>query len=283
MVDAALFERLADLLGQREVGGVFAAGHLHHPPRRLGGQVGEDVDLGDAAGHGGAELFVGEPGAAVQHQRDVDGGADLGQQVEGEFGVAFVLAVRCADGHGEEVDPGFGDETGCCGRVGESLALGAEALVRIPLADDSQFALDRRSQRVPGAHHRARAGDVLVEFQLGAVEHDVREAEGQGPDAVLEAGAVVQDERDRHAGAFGHGAHAGDERPRVGLVEDAGVNGDDPRGPLLFEGVEDSLGAHHVEGVEAGDRIAVLLRLFQLVQDRYQRHSSSLLVLRNDG
>ena len=78
----------------------------------LGGEdhVGEDVDLADAARDGVAEIVIRQTGAAVQHEGNRDGLADLAQTRDIELRRRLVDAVARADGDGEEVRAGLVDK-----------------------------------------------------------------------------------------------------------------------------------------------------------------------------
>jgi len=67
-------------------------------------------------------------------------------------------------------------------------------------ADVSELGLNRHADGAGGAHDQLRLDDVLFQRQLRAVEHHVGETERYGPDALLEARAMIQHQRNGHFG-----------------------------------------------------------------------------------
>lgn len=59
-------------------------------------QIGEYVDLGDAAVNGIAEIVIGQAGAALQHQRHIDGVSNFLKTVKRQARLGLVRAVPMA-------------------------------------------------------------------------------------------------------------------------------------------------------------------------------------------
>ncbi len=152
---------------------------------------------------------------AVQHQRHRHGVAEPRDQVDVELRRALGHRVRGADGDGEAVDAGGGDERGGLGRVGAHAgrvgAVLAADLAELGLDPDALLVHRARRPRAVGATFSAY-GSVEAS---NMTEPKPRSAACSTSASVL---AVVEVEPDRHRAASASARHAGGDR-REAAVE----------------------------------------------------------------
>src|SRR5690606_40989821 len=167
-------------------------------------EVGRQVDLGDAATRHGYRRCHGggrHTGAAVEYQWHARALAYLGKPLEVQIdGRAVPHAVHGADRDGQRVDLGLAGEAARLLRVGvraRERLVGLRERVR---AQGSYLTLDRYAVHVPQLDDTGGESDVLVERQVGRVDH--HGAEGgvyRAPDDVQVVGVVqVQRHGDAH-------------------------------------------------------------------------------------
>ena len=208
--------------------------------------IGVDVDLLDAIPHDVAEILIRQPGPAVQHQRRVGHLADGAQALQIQHRNLLVHAVGGADGDGQGVHPGAGDE------VGHVLGLGVGiACVLFRIEDHmAQLALDGHAPLVGIVGHAAQVFHVLVIGQLALVKHHGGEAIVDGLLDHRLGEAMVQVDGHRHLGAISQRfQHAGDQ-VQVAAVEQRLGCADDHGGAQLLGGLHHAQGHFGVEGVE---------------------------------
>ena len=171
----------------------------------LGGEdhVGEDVDLADAARDGVAEIVIRQTRAAVQHEGNRNGLADLAQTRDIELRRRLVDAVARADGDGEEVRAGLVDKG-----LG-FLRLRVDHLVDLAVAvgqtaDAAELAFHADAHAVRDTDDLGGFADVLLAGLLtGAVIHDGAEAGAQRLHQKLKVVGVVQMDGDGDLGPAG--------------------------------------------------------------------------------
>ena len=281
-------------------------------------QVGVDVDLADGelgsltqlilghadgVGHLAAvlvdhlDVLLRDGGGAVQHDREA--GQTLGdflQHVEAEgrrdqdalliagalLGLELVCAVAGADGDGQRVAAGLGDELldffgmGVGSLVCGDLHFVLDAGQRAELSFDDDAVVVRVLDDLLGDL------DVLGKGLGGGVDHNGGEAAVDAALAGLKVGAVVQMQNDGDIGAANYGSL--DQFDQIVVVRvGASTLGDlQDNGSVLFlAGFGDALNDFHVVDVESADGVAAVVSLLEHFGCSYQRHNDISLFYSN--
>ena len=237
----------------------------------------------DGVGHVAAVLvdhlhiLLGHGGRAVQDDREARQTAgDLFEDVEAEgrrnenaVGIAGALlrlelisAVAGADGDGQRVDAGLGDEFLDLFRTG----VGADCVADLVLdaGQGAELAFDDDAVVMGILDDLAGQGDVVLEAVGGAVDHDGGEAAVDAALAGLEVGAVIQMQDDGDIRVLDDGSL--DQLHQIGVVgigARALGNLQDDGGLQLAAGLGDALHDLHVVDVEGADGVAAGIGLLE--------------------
>ena len=182
--------------------------------------------------------------------------ADLLQAVEVELGFALELvrAVAGADGDGQRIAAGAGDEVlGLLG-VGVDVLVGTHVLLHTGQA--AQLGLDPHAAGVGVFHHALGLGDVFLVGQVRAVVHNGGEAAVDDVFAELKIGAVVQVQHHGQVGHFKGRLHELDDVILPGVLARTGGDLQDERGVFRHARLHDALDDLHIIHVERADGVA---------------------------
>ncbi len=212
----------------------------------------------------------------MQHQRFRYPGPDGGEALEVQARLLLVEAVGRSDGDGQGIDAGARHELGRLVRVGQMGVGGVHDEVILLAAELAQFCLHACPQAVAEGDDPLHLGDVLLERQVGGIDHGGVNA---GLDLVVDillVLVVVQMQYQRDAVLMGSRGTDGDQVLDPGVAVGTRRGGQDHRG-VQFGG---SAG-HHLDGlqvvdVEGGHRIAAALGIFKHFVGRDQIHEDSL-------
>jgi hypothetical protein len=136
-------------------------------------QLGRDIDLRHPGPDRRRQVPVRDAGRAVQHERNADGAADLGDEAEVQHRVAGQHGVRAADRDRQRVHPGGRDETGGLVRIGA----GQRRVHAVLAADFPEFRLDPDAPFAAPPGYLGGGPDVRQVRQPGCVVHDGPEAQ----------------------------------------------------------------------------------------------------------
>ena len=262
-------------------------------------QVGVDVDLADRQLGSMAQLILGHAdgaghlaavgidhlyiilrhrGGAVEHNGE--SGQPLGnllQHVETQLGLGpglkLVSAVGGADGNGQGVAAGLGDELLHFLGAGIGGILRRDLHIVLDTGQGAQLGLHHHAVVVGILHHLLGDLDVFGEGLGRGVDHDGGKAAVNAGFAGLKVGAVVQVQDDGNFGALQH--RRLDQLDQVCVVGiSPGTLGDlqDDRGLLLPAGFRDALHDFHIVDIESAYGIAAVISFLKHFLRSYQRH-----------
>ena len=272
-------------------------------------QIGVDVDLADGQAGGLTQLLlrhadgVGHLAAVVVDHLHIvlrDGGrtvqhdgeagqtlADLLQHIETQgrrhqnallvagalLRLELIGAVAGADGDGQRVAAGLGDELLHLLRTGVGCLVGGHLDIVLDAGQRTQLRLHDHAVVMGVLHHLAGDLDILREGLGGCIDHHGGEAAVDAALAGLEVGAVIQMQNDGDVGAAGHSRL--DQLHQIGVVGvGAGALADlqDHRSVLLLAGLRDALHDLHVVDVESADGVTAGIRLLEHFLGSYKCH-----------
>ena len=277
-------------------------------------QIGVDVDLADRAagsltqlllgdadrvGHAAAvgvdhlDEFLRNGGRAVQNDREA-GQALLAlvQNVEAQGrrnkdalfisgalrGGELISAVGRADGDGQRVAAGLGDEFLDLLRVGVGGVLGGDVDLVLDACQRTELGLDHDAVIMGVLDDLARDLDVLREGLGGGVDHDGGEAAVDAALAGLKVGTVIQMQGNGDVGILDDSGL--DQLHQVSMVRvSARALGDlqNDRRMRLGAGFGDALNDFHVVDVESADSIAAGIGFFKHFGCCNKWHKKNLL------
>ena len=166
----------------------------------------------------------------MQNKRNAVAGVDFAQPADVEARGGGVTAVQVADGDGQRIRTGFGDEEGRLFDIGEDVRRRrvARALASgSGVAHAPQLGFDIDACGMGEPCDEAGPGDIFFQRQAGTVEHHRTEARADGADAGFGALPVVEVHGDR------------DFRIACGLQENGGHQFHGRPGELHFRKLQD--------------------------------------------
>ena len=274
--------------------------------------IGVDIDLADgklgsltelilgdsdSVGHIAAVLvdhlnkLLGNGGRTVQHDGESGQTLDaLMQHVETQrgrhqdaIGVAGALgglelvgAVRGADGDGQRVAAGAGDELLHLFGVGVALLAVLHSDLILHAGQSAQLRLDHHAVIVGVLHDLAGQGDIFLKRLGGGVDHDGGKAAVDAVLAQLKGIAVVQMQRNGDLGILDNGGlHQLHQIGMVGIGAGALGNLQDDGASQLAGSLGDALDDLHIVDVEGADCIAAVISLRKHFFRSYKCHFQS--------
>ena len=196
----------------------------------------------------------------MQHQRIAGHhGRNLVEAFEVELGFALELvrAVTRADGDGQRVAAGALDEFHGLIGIGVDALFGGNVFFHA--GELTEFGFHPHAAVVGVVHHLLRDGDVFLEGQVRAVDHDGAEAAVDAGLAQFKVGAVIEMHHHREIGLGKGGFHQFHDVHLTGILAGAGGNLKDQRRALFRAGLHDALNDFHVVDVESADGIPFLV------------------------
>ena len=115
-------------------------------------------------------------------------------------------------------------------------------------------------------------GDVLIERFLGAIEHQRGETGAQAEHVLLEIGAVIEVQHDRHIHQTGSNPDETGGEFQAGIADRALAHLQNDRGSLFLGSFDDALNLLHVVGVERAHGIVIRQGMFQNLLTGDERH-----------
>ena len=194
------------------------------------------------------------------------GGFDRAQGGPVDDSLRPLLQMQVADGDGKRIGPAFGGKARGLGRVGPARRAPPDG------ADKAQFRLDRHACGMGEGRDFCRAGDVFVQGQHGAVEHDRGEARVDGAGALLGAVPVIEmgHHGDRRLFAQGAEHRAQYRQRRVSAAAGAGLQ--DDGGSFRLGGGDEGQGIFPAQHDKARHGGAARQRRAQHVGQRHEGH-----------
>ena len=182
----------------------------------------------------------------------------------------LVRAVGGADGDGEGVTAGAGNELLDLFGVGVALVTGLNADLVLNAGQGAQLSLDNNAVRMRILNDLLGQRDVLLEGLGRSVDHNRGEAAVDAALADLKGIAVIQMQRDRDLGAVLNGClHHLYQIVVVGICAGALGNLQDDGSLLLLAGLGDALDDLHVVYVESANGVAAVVCLLKHLGSSY--------------
>ena len=194
-------------------------------------------------------------------------------------GSELIGAVAGADGDGQGVAAGLGDELLDLFGTGVGGILGGDLHFILHAGQGAQLGLDHNAAVVGILDHLLGDLNVFGEGLGGSVDHDGGKAAVDAALAGLKAVAVVQMQADGQAGLDDGSLH---QLHQIGVVGvGAGALGDleDQGSFQIFGGLGDALDDLHVVDVESADGVTAVIGLLEHFGSGNQCHNVSLLFL----
>ena len=190
------------------------------------------------------------------------------------LGLELIGAVAGADGDGQRVAAGLGDELLHLLRTGVGCLVGGHLDIVLDAGQGTQFGFHHDTVVMGVLHHLAGDLDILGEGLGGGVDHHRGEAAVDAALAGLEIGAVVQMQHDGDVGAAGHsGFHQLHQIGVIGVGAGALADLQDDGSVLLLAGLGDALHDLHIVDVEGADGVAAGICLLKHFLGCYQCHN----------
>ena len=270
--------------------------------------IGVDVDLADSHAGSLAELALGDTdsvrelaadgvdlldvllrnrGSTVKNDREAgQAAANLFEDVEAErrrnqnalfvagalLGGELICAVGGADGDGEGVNTGAGDEFLDLFGTGVGGILSADLDVVLDAGQTAELALDNCAALVCVLDDTTGQLDVVLEGMVRAVDHDGGEAAVDAGLADLEICAMVEVEGEVNASILDGSLSKCEQVCMLCILTCAGRDLKDNRGLLRGSSLGDGLNDLHVVDVERADGVAAGIGLFEHFLGGYKCH-----------
>ena len=194
------------------------------------------------------------------------------------LGLELISAVAGADGDGQGVTAGLGDELFDLFRTGVGGSMRRDLDVVLDAGESAQLGLDDDTMVMRVLDDLAGDLDVLFEGLGGGIDHDGGKAAVNAGLARLKIGTMIQMQRDGDVRAADDGRL--DQLDQIVVVRvstRALGNLKDDRSLFFLTGLGDALHDLHVVDVESADGVAAVVSLLEHFGSSYQSHVVSLL------
>ena len=194
------------------------------------------------------------------------------------LGLELISAVRGADGDGQRVAAGLGNELLDLLGAGVGSLVSGDLHIVLDAGQSAQLGLDHNAVIVGILHDLLGDLDVLGKGLAGSIDHDGGEAAVNAALAGLEVRAVVQMQNDGDIGAALHsGLYQLHQIGVVGIGAGALGNLQDHGSVLLLASLGDALHDLHIVDVERADGIAAIIGFLEHFSRSNQWHTNILL------
>ena len=261
-------------------------------------QIGVDVDLtdghlgsltqhflGDADGIGhGTAVLVDHLDKLLRHGRAaVKDDGEIGQALAHFFqnvkpqlglgaGLELISTVAGADGNGQRVYAGAGDELFHLGRIGEHGVGGRDVHIVLDTGQLAQLAFHNDTAGVSIFHNLLGDGDVLFKAVLAAVDHDGRKTTVDAGLTDLKTLAVIQMQGDGQVGVGDGSFHQLGQVDVLGILAGTGRHLQNDGRLLQLGSFGDTLDDFHIIDVESTDGVTAGIGFLEHFFCRDQRH-----------
>ena len=140
--------------------------------------------------------------------------------------------------------------------------------------DRAQLRLHRGTGSVGDADDLLRNGDVVLEGQLGSVDHHGGKTGAQGFDDLLHALPVIQVQHHRGLHILGQRANCGGQALQLAVLDGCLTDCDDSGTVLLLHSLQNSLGDLHRVNIKGGNGDLLFLCIGEDLTHRNKRHIS---------